>query len=262
MAKTNPFRFSTKYQDDETDLLYYGYRYYNASTGRWLSRDPIGIRGGLNLYGFVGNSSLDRFDKLGLDYLPYPFPHNTDTTTYRVPTPGKRCGSCGPEVGTALLKTLQEVNARFSKLDDQGKKSACDKLELAGRWDITFPDPPKGCGEGDCAGTVSVGGKCYSSWVVNYSLFGRIAKLCGFYRTTMDAMILGNKGVIKPILQTITEEPYQWQYTEDVRTFADLGYDMNLSASLPPSSHGYGDCKKCDKTVPQSAFKTDWPESN
>src|ERR1035441_10725889 len=41
MAKANPFRFSTKYQDDETDLLYYGYRYYNASTGRWLNRDPV-----------------------------------------------------------------------------------------------------------------------------------------------------------------------------------------------------------------------------
>jgi RHS repeat-associated protein len=41
MAKANPFRFSTKYQDDESDLLYYGYRYLNASTGRFLSRDPI-----------------------------------------------------------------------------------------------------------------------------------------------------------------------------------------------------------------------------
>ena len=40
MAKANPFRFSTKYQDDETDLLYYGYRYYTASTGRWICRDP------------------------------------------------------------------------------------------------------------------------------------------------------------------------------------------------------------------------------
>ncbi len=37
----NPFRFSTKYTDAESDLLYYGYRYYNPSTGRWLSRDPI-----------------------------------------------------------------------------------------------------------------------------------------------------------------------------------------------------------------------------
>ncbi len=42
MAKTNPFRFSTKYQDHETDLIYYGYRYCNATTARWLSRDPVG----------------------------------------------------------------------------------------------------------------------------------------------------------------------------------------------------------------------------
>jgi RHS repeat-associated protein len=30
MARANSFRFSTKYQDDETDLLYYGYRYYEG----------------------------------------------------------------------------------------------------------------------------------------------------------------------------------------------------------------------------------------
>jgi RHS repeat-associated protein len=41
MAKVNPMRFSTKYQDDESDLLYYGYRYYKPSTGAWLSRDSI-----------------------------------------------------------------------------------------------------------------------------------------------------------------------------------------------------------------------------
>ncbi len=41
MAKASPFWISTKYQDDETDLLYYGYRYYNASMGRWLNRDPL-----------------------------------------------------------------------------------------------------------------------------------------------------------------------------------------------------------------------------
>jgi RHS repeat-associated protein len=66
MAKTNPFRFSTKYQDDETDLVYYGYRYYNASTGRWLSRDPIAERGGLNLYGFVFNNPVNKADAFGL----------------------------------------------------------------------------------------------------------------------------------------------------------------------------------------------------
>jgi len=40
LAKTNPFRFSTKYQDDESDLLCYGDRYYKPSTGTWINRDP------------------------------------------------------------------------------------------------------------------------------------------------------------------------------------------------------------------------------
>jgi RHS repeat-associated protein len=65
MAKANPFRFSTEYQDDESDLLYYGYRYYNASTGRWISRDPMEEDGGLNLYGFVGNYPIKDIDPLG-----------------------------------------------------------------------------------------------------------------------------------------------------------------------------------------------------
>jgi RHS repeat-associated protein len=41
LAKDNPFRFSTKYTDDETSLVYYGYRYYLPSTVKWLSRDPV-----------------------------------------------------------------------------------------------------------------------------------------------------------------------------------------------------------------------------
>jgi len=37
MARNNPFRFSTKYADDESDLLYYGYRYYKSSLRRQVS---------------------------------------------------------------------------------------------------------------------------------------------------------------------------------------------------------------------------------
>ena len=66
MAKKNPFRFSTKYADNESGLLYYGYRYYNPSAGRWLSRDPIGERDALNVYQLVGNDPLSRWDYLGL----------------------------------------------------------------------------------------------------------------------------------------------------------------------------------------------------
>jgi RHS repeat-associated protein len=64
-ASNNFFRFSTKYQDEETGLDYYGYRYYDAGTGRWISKDPIGEKGGRNLYGFVGNDGIGKVDPLG-----------------------------------------------------------------------------------------------------------------------------------------------------------------------------------------------------
>jgi RHS repeat-associated protein len=65
-ADANLFRFSTKYTDSETSLLYYGYRYYSPELGRWPNRDPIGINGGLNLYGMVGNDVVNGTDLMGL----------------------------------------------------------------------------------------------------------------------------------------------------------------------------------------------------
>ncbi|MBI2927419.1 MAG: RHS repeat-associated core domain-containing protein [Verrucomicrobia bacterium] len=66
VARDNPFRFSTKYQDDESDLLYYGYRYYSPSTGRWLSRDPVGESDTPNSSLFTQNEAIDLVDYLGL----------------------------------------------------------------------------------------------------------------------------------------------------------------------------------------------------
>jgi len=72
VANTLPFGFSSKYADRETGVSYYGYRYYSPGTGRWLSRDPMGEWGGVNLHGIVSNSPIDRWDYLGLeDCIPY-----------------------------------------------------------------------------------------------------------------------------------------------------------------------------------------------
>ncbi len=62
----NPFRFNTKYLDEETGLYYYGYRFYNPTTGRWLNQDPLGINGGLNLYAANGNDGINNIDPYGL----------------------------------------------------------------------------------------------------------------------------------------------------------------------------------------------------
>jgi RHS repeat-associated protein len=65
-AARNPFRFSTKYNDAETKLYYYGYRYYSPDYGRFISQDPIRESGGLNIYAFVNNNPTNYYDYLGM----------------------------------------------------------------------------------------------------------------------------------------------------------------------------------------------------
>ena len=58
---------SSGYQaHDEFPYLHVGARYYDPSSGRFLQRDPIGLFGGLNVYGYVGNSPGLRVDPSGL----------------------------------------------------------------------------------------------------------------------------------------------------------------------------------------------------
>jgi RHS repeat-associated protein len=80
-SKTNPFRFSTKFTDQETALVYYGLRYYDPSLGRFINRDPSEESGGNNLYGFAGNDSVNGYDYLGLtmaEFFQWLFGKNTD----------------------------------------------------------------------------------------------------------------------------------------------------------------------------------------
>ena len=59
------YRFSSEYADNETALIYYNFRYYSPKLARWLSKDPIEEKGGLNLYLFVGNNSINWIDSNG-----------------------------------------------------------------------------------------------------------------------------------------------------------------------------------------------------
>jgi len=63
---TNNLRFSSQYYDEESGLHYNTMRYYDPVSGRFLSRDPIGELGGLNVYRFLGNDPLDYIDAYGL----------------------------------------------------------------------------------------------------------------------------------------------------------------------------------------------------
>ena len=66
LAEANCYRFSSKAWHDKSGLYYYGYRFYTPELQRWVNRDPIGEDGGINLYGFVGNSPANEVDSFGL----------------------------------------------------------------------------------------------------------------------------------------------------------------------------------------------------
>jgi RHS repeat-associated protein len=65
MADANLYRFSSKEWHANSGLYYYGFRFYEPATQRWLNRDPTEESGGLNLYAFGQNNPVVCVDPLG-----------------------------------------------------------------------------------------------------------------------------------------------------------------------------------------------------
>jgi RHS repeat-associated protein len=72
----NPFRFPGQYYDQETGLHYNYFRYYNPQTGRYITPDPIGLEGGVNLFTYVENDPINLVDPLGLIVILANDPRN------------------------------------------------------------------------------------------------------------------------------------------------------------------------------------------
>jgi RHS repeat-associated protein len=83
------YRFSSKEIHVSSGMYYYGYRFYDPNLQRWLNRDPIEEKGGINLFGFVNNSPLYYFDAFGHQIvIPFPVPTKprpTPVPIYRIP---------------------------------------------------------------------------------------------------------------------------------------------------------------------------------
>jgi RHS repeat-associated protein len=62
-------RYPGQYFDSETGLLQNYFRDYDPAVGKYVESDPIGLRGGINTYGYVGENPLSNFDSFGLSSL-------------------------------------------------------------------------------------------------------------------------------------------------------------------------------------------------
>lgn len=108
----SPVQWGSEVCDEETGLVYYNYRYYNPQDGRWLSRDPLGEQGGLNLYAFTANRMLA--DWLGLEAASGDSPVPGDPGTPS-PTDGQACAPTQPGAQQPSLKGDEE------KDDEEGE---------------------------------------------------------------------------------------------------------------------------------------------
>ncbi|WP_027708445.1 RHS repeat-associated core domain-containing protein [Zooshikella ganghwensis] len=61
-----PYRYATKRYDDALGFSYFGYRYYITQDRVWLTRDPSGESGGINLYQYVKSDPINQVDHWGL----------------------------------------------------------------------------------------------------------------------------------------------------------------------------------------------------
>jgi RHS repeat-associated protein len=113
------FRYAGMFYLEEAGLYLTQYRVYDPKTGRWLSRDPIGEMGGVNLYGYVGGNPVNAIDPdgripivgIGLRLLAVFMPMIDLQMMAVDDVPGWGGKSCSFTEGRLALPSLQVPNA-------------------------------------------------------------------------------------------------------------------------------------------------------
>jgi len=123
---TSNVRFPGQYYDQETGLHYNYFRYYDPSTGRYVTADPIGLEGGINSYLYAKANPLKDIDSRGLNVFiagtanwdggptgpPPNFPNGNYSSGYSPQTPG--CDRF-PDLNGCVKKCCEKHDRCYAK---------------------------------------------------------------------------------------------------------------------------------------------------
>jgi RHS repeat-associated protein len=124
-------RLQGQYADSETGLYYNTFRYYDPDVGRFISEDPIGLEGGLNLYQFAANAD-SWIDPWGWAPSTTTVYHYTSPEAYRAITSGSENGNLVFKGGKTNGKHPEKSGVWVSTLspDDLRKEPNAFKKKL------------------------------------------------------------------------------------------------------------------------------------
>ena len=145
------FQWSSEFYDSELDLVYYNFRHYSPSLGRFLSRDPIAEQGGLNLYAFVKNSVVFSYDLRGLT-----------------------CATCSKAVTSAWNK-LEEYREALERLENKNQDGNMSPKKCKVNKPTCKKSDIKNCYGGEAFFT-----RCSDAPTHQLNVVGTITVLCGF----------------------------------------------------------------------------------